>query len=232
VAEELDNPSKRRAWLRSRRVGPAGELRMARPLGASSGRSRDHVTSPPPEANCEPPERGPLPSGEFMSRHITVTVSMLAFLALQGAPPSLADDKAKLIGTWKLVSAVSEELATGQKTNIYKGTPIGFITYGADGRVMTIIVDSPRQKPAGAIANAVEAEALFRSMAAYAGSYIIKGNQVIHRPDASWNETWTGTEQIREYQFDGERLMLATAPSPNPFTGRMSVRTLTWEKVK
>jgi hypothetical protein len=167
-----------------------------------------------------------------MSRHITVTVSMLAFLALQGAPPSLADDKATLIGTWKLVSAVSEELATGQKTNIYKGTPIGFITYGADGRVMTIIVDSPRQKPAGAIATAVEAEALFRSMAAYAGCYIIKGNQVIHRPDASWNETWTGTEQIREYQFDGERLMLATAPSPNPFTGRMSVRTLTWEKVK
>ena len=44
---------------------------------------------------------------------------------------------------------------------------------------MTIIVDSPRQKPAGAIATAVEAEALFRSMAAYAGSYIIKGNQVI-----------------------------------------------------
>ena len=167
-----------------------------------------------------------------MTRNITVTVFIVVLLALQGALPSLADDKDKLVGTWKLVSAVSEELATGQKTNIYKGTPIGFITYGADGRVMTIIVDSPRQKPAGAIATAVEAEALFRSMAAYAGSYIIKGNQVIHRPDASWNETWTGTEQIREYQFDGERLMLATAPSPNPFTGRMSVRTLTWEKVK
>jgi hypothetical protein len=45
-------------------------------------------------------------------------------------------------------------------------------------------------------------------------------------------ETWTGTDQIRDYKFDGERLMLATAPSPNPFTGQMSVRTLTWEKVK
>src|ERR1700757_764405 len=104
---------------------------------------------------------------------------MLALLALQGARPALADDKDKLVGTWKLVSAVSEELATRQKTNIYKGTPIGFITYGADGRVMTIIVDSPRQKPAAATATAAEAEALFRSMAAYAGSYAIKGNQVI-----------------------------------------------------
>ena len=167
-----------------------------------------------------------------MNRHITVSVSMLALLALQCAPPSLADDKDKLIGTWKLVSAVSEELSTGQKTNIYKGTPIGFITYGADGRVTTIIVDSQRQKPVGATATAAEAEALFRSMAAYAGSYTIKGNQVIHRPDASWNETWTGTEQVRDYKFDGERLLLATAPSPNPFTGKMSVRTLVWEKIK
>jgi calcineurin-like phosphoesterase family protein len=74
--------------------------------------------------------------------------------------------------------------------------------------------------------------ALFRSMAAYAGTFTIKGNQVIHRPDASWNETWTGTDQIREYKFDGERLMLATAPSPDPFTGKMSVRTLVWEKIK
>jgi hypothetical protein len=69
-------------------------------------------------------------------------------------------------------------------------------------------------------------------MAAYAGSYTINANQIIHRPDASWNETWTGTDQVRDYKFDGERLMLATAPSPNPFTGQMSVRTLTWEKVK
>src|SRR6478736_4006129 len=163
-----------------------------------------------------------------MTRHITIPVSIVVLLALQAASPSLADDRDRLVGTWKLVSAVSEDLTSGQKTNIYKGTPVGFITYGADGRVMTIIVDSPRQKPAGATASAAEAEALFRSMAAYAGSYTIKGNQVIHRPDASWNETWTGTDQMRDYKFDGERLSLATEASPNPFTGKMSVRTLVW----
>src|SRR5437879_1059393 len=106
-----------------------------------------------------------------MTRHVTVTISVLALLALRDAAPSLADDTDKLIGTWKLVSAVSEELATGQKTNIYKGTPIGFISYGADGRIMTIIVDSARKKPAQAVATAVEAEALFRSMVAYGGTY-------------------------------------------------------------
>jgi lipocalin-like protein len=167
-----------------------------------------------------------------MAQRMTLAVTILALHALGASSPTMADENTRLLGTWKLVSAVSEELATGQKTNIYRGTPVGFITYGADGRVMTIIVDSDRKKPAANVATAAEAEALFRSMAAYAGTYTIRGNQVIHRPDASWNETWTGSDQIRDYRFEGERLLLATAPSPNPFTGKMSVRTLVWEKVK
>ena len=67
-------------------------------------------------------------------RHATVIILVWALLTLRDATPSLADDTDKLIGTWKLVSAVSEELATGQKTNLYEGAPIEFITYSADGR--------------------------------------------------------------------------------------------------
>jgi hypothetical protein len=169
--------------------------------------------------------------GKIMTRRMMLA-TILALQAIGASSAAVADEKDKLVGTWKLISAVSEDLSTSQKTNIYKGTPVGFITYGADGRVMTIIVDSPRKKPAANVATATEAEALFRSMAAYAGTYTVKGNQVIHVPDVSWNETWTGTDQIRDYKFDGERLLLATAPSPNPFTGKMSVRTLVWEKIK
>ena len=97
---------------------------------------------------------------------------------------------------------------------------------------MTIVVDSARKKPAGNVATAPEAEALFRSMASYAGTYTIKGNQVIHHADVSWNETWTGTDQIRNFKFDGDRLILTTAPSPDAFTGKTSVRTLVWEKIR
>jgi Lipocalin-like domain len=167
-----------------------------------------------------------------MTRQIMLAITILALQAVAAGSPTVADERDKLVGTWKLISAVSEDLATGQKTNIYKGMPAGFITYGVDGRVMTIVVDSVRKKPAANVATAAEAEALFRSMAAYAGTYTIKGNQVIHRPDVSWNETWTGTDQIRDYKFDGEHLLLATAPSPDAFTGKMSVRTLVWEKIK
>src|SRR5215813_11683001 len=166
---------------------------------------------------------------------MTKTSSVLRILFLATAAVSfansgcIADEKDRLIGTWKLVAAVSEELATGEKTNLYNGTPTGFITYGADGRMMTVIVDSGRKKPAADIATSAEAEALFRSMAAYAGTYRISGNQVVHHVDASWNESWTGTDQVRNFKFDGERLTIATAPSPSPRTGKMSVRTLVWE---
>ena len=98
-----------------------------------------------------------------MTRRITIAATALALLAFGAASRLLADDKDRLVGTWKLISAGSEDLATGQKTNIYKGTPVGFIAYGADGRVITIVVDSYRKKPAGTVATAPEAEALFRT---------------------------------------------------------------------
>ena len=51
-----------------------------------------------------------------------------------------------------------------------------------------------------------------------------------NRPEASWKETWTGTDQVRNYKLDGNRLSLTTAPSPDAFTGKTSVRTLVWER--
>ena len=59
-----------------------------------------------------------------MTRHITIPVSIVVLLALQAASPSLADDRDRLVGTWKLVSAVSEDLTSGQKTDIYKEPPL------------------------------------------------------------------------------------------------------------
>ena len=54
------------------------------------------------------------------------------------------------------------------------------------------------KKPAGSVVTGPEAEALFRTMTAYAGSYTMKGGQIIHHVDASWNETWTGSDQPLE----------------------------------
>ena len=43
-----------------------------------------------------------------MAWHITAILSMLAIGTFAATLPSQADDQEKLIGTWKLLSAVSE----------------------------------------------------------------------------------------------------------------------------
>jgi hypothetical protein len=116
------------------------------------------------------------------------------------------------------------------KTDFLGSSPTGYINYAPDGRMMVLNVGNGRGKPAGANATPAEAEALFRSMTSYGGTYTIEGNEITHHVDVSWNETWTGTKQKRIARFV-DRVYLSTPPSPDPLTGAMSMRTMTWEKV-
>jgi len=137
----------------------------------------------------------------------------------------------RLVGTWKLVSATREDVATGTKSDFLGADPVGFISYSADGRMIVLNVGGGRPKPQGTHPTAAEAEKLFRSMTSYAGSYTIDGNVITHHVDISWNEAWTGSEQKRVARFAGERAYLSTLPSIDPITGTMTVRTMEWEKV-
>ena len=137
----------------------------------------------------------------------------------------------RLIGTWKLVSATREEIPSGASTDQLGPDPDGYINYAPDGRMIAIIARSDRARPARPQPTPAEAEALCRSMVAYAGRYTIDGDTVPHHVDVSWNESWNGSKQVRIFRFDGERLQLSTLPSPDPSEGRMSVRRMVWEKV-
>lgn len=141
------------------------------------------------------------------------------------------DPRQRLLGTWKLIAAVREEIPSGTKADFLGSSPTGYINYAPDGRMMVLNVGNGRRKPVGANATPAEAEALFRSMTSYGGTYTIDGNEITHHVDVSWNETWTGTKQKRIARFEGNRVYLSTPPSPDPLTGTISTRTMTWEKV-
>jgi len=138
----------------------------------------------------------------------------------------------RLLGTWKLLSVLREEVPSGATIDLMGPNPQGFITYSADGRMVAILARSDRKKPAGNTATPAEAEDLFRTVISYAGTYTIAGNEVTHHVDISWNEAWTGTKQVRIFKFDGDRVSLSTPVSPDPFDGKMSIRSLVWEKVQ
>ena len=42
---------------------------------------------------------------------------------------------------------------------------------------------------------------LLGSMVAYAGTYTLGEKQVIHHIDISWNQGWTGTDQVRFFEL-------------------------------
>jgi hypothetical protein len=137
----------------------------------------------------------------------------------------------RLIGTWKLVSVVARDVATGEERDAWGPNPDGYINYGPDGRMIVINTRSGRKAPVGAAPTREEAAELFQGVLAYAGRYTVDGNEVTHHVDISWNQAWTGQDMVRVARFDGERVHLATRPSPDPVNGRMSVRTMTWEKL-
>ena len=45
---------------------------------------------------------------------------------------------------------------------------------------------------------------LFDSLTAYSGTYSFDGKSITHHLDISWNEIWTGTDQMRDVKLDGK----------------------------
>jgi Lipocalin-like domain len=141
-----------------------------------------------------------------------------------------ADDKARLLGTWKLVSAVREEIPSGARTDMFGANPHGFINYSPDGRMIALITRRDRKAPANGRATPAEAEALYRSMLSYGGAFTVEGDVVTHHVDISWNESFTGGTQKRHFKLEQDRLILSTPQSRDPIDGKLSVRQMTWKR--
>jgi hypothetical protein len=69
-------------------------------------------------------------------------------------------------------------------------------------------------------------------MVAYAGTFTLDAEKVVHHIDVSWNQAWTGTDQVRYYQLNGDMLTITTAPYRSYQDGRQGRSVLIWEKVK
>jgi hypothetical protein len=141
------------------------------------------------------------------------------------------DSSETLLGTWRLQSFTTEDLATGATTNLFGIHPEGYLHYGADARMYAILVAQERRAPVDLVPTDIERIELFNGLCSYAGSYAIVGDEVRHHVDVSWNQAWTGTIQVRRFSIDGNRLRITTLPARNPVTGKECVSVLLWEKL-
>ena len=73
---------------------------------------------------------------------------------------------------------------------------------------------------------------VFNTVIAYAGTFTFDGKTVTHHVDISWNENWTGTDQVRNIRLEGGKLYITTNPQPSGIDGKVIVAELIWEKVK
>jgi hypothetical protein len=136
-----------------------------------------------------------------------------------------------LLGSWRMISWKKEFVATGKAGDALGPDPQGFITYTADGRVSVIVVPSYRPAPASLPPSDAEKVRLFDSLFAYAGTYTLDDDKVVHHLDTTWNQAWSGTDQVRFYKLAGNRLSIHGAPAPDPFTGQDVIHRVEFEKV-
>jgi hypothetical protein len=142
-------------------------------------------------------------------------IKWLAFvvMVLVAVPTAFADDGAKLVGTWKLVSWEREVKATGEKEVLLGKNPSGYMIFTPEGRFMVILTGEGRQAPK----TDKDRADLLKSMFALTGKYRVEGDKYFVKVDASWNPEWLGTDQERLFKIDANRLHIQTQwlVSPN-----------------
>ena len=135
-----------------------------------------------------------------------------------------------LVGTWRLVSYQAQD-EDGNVTYPFGQDVDGFLIYTPDGHVAAQLGKANRSgaiegRWADASADAIAAAA--RDYYAYCGTYHVGREEVVHTVAVSLIPNWIGSDQVRRFSFQGDRLTLATPPLP--IDGRLQVATLVWER--
>jgi hypothetical protein len=135
----------------------------------------------------------------------------------------------ELFGSWRQLSGRYVDIETGEERPGLSKAPNGYIHFSRDGRMFNVTVDSARKTPAGPKPTPEEAEALYRTLIAYTGTFSIEGDKVFFDLDVSWNQSWTGSRQVRTFKLQGDRLFVS-ADIVNPMTGKPALHRLEFVK--
>lgn len=119
---------------------------------------------------------------------------------------------------------------SGEESDALGPDPFGYINYAPDGRVMVFVLRSGRPRPSSNPPTDKEKVALFDSMFAYVGNYVVEEDRIIHTLDGSWNEVWTGTRQTRLVRFEGSNLIYTTPETVDPMDGKLCTYEVTFER--
>jgi hypothetical protein len=142
----------------------------------------------------------------LMRTLIAVTLGLLV-----GAQSANADDRARLVGTWRLV-AFEQEFQDGRPAQSFLGRKwIGYTVFTAEGRTMSVWEAEGRDTPK----TDEERAALLRTVHAFTGTYRYEGGVGVTTIDVAANPAQKGP-QTRAYRLEGDRLHVTSPWGPSP----------------
>ena len=153
-------------------------------------------------------------------------VSMLTMHVPGGAAQGTL--RAQLIGHWRLVS--SEQLREGEAPVFSLGpSPVGMISYTADGHMLAQLSSTIRPKVRAADATAEQQRELLRTYTAYFGTFDVDetARTVTHHRDGS--QVPGERDFVRTIDLRGNRLVLTTPTTVVDGTKRFA--RITWERL-
>jgi hypothetical protein len=120
--------------------------------------------------------------------------------------------RGKLLGSWQLITW-EERDASGNVDHPLGGEAVGQISYTSDGRMSAQLMRPLANRFASEDwrkATHEEKSDAWGNYFGYFGTYSIdlKNKAVVHHIEGSWFPNLVGTDQIRHFQFEDDRLIL------------------------
>ena len=166
-----------------------------------------------------------------MTNAILLTISTAMILV--SAPAGAAEASAGLVGTWQITNYSVQFLDTNESVRTMGEHPTGYIQYSPGGHMVVFLAAEHRQPPADVAPTDAEAARLYRTIfGAYAGTYHVEGNKVVHHIVTAWAPQRNGDDQVRYFEIAGRSLTIKTAPLKDLTTGRPAVPTLVFERIE
>lgn len=118
-----------------------------------------------------------------------------------------------LLGLWRLVSYHDEDAGGAVSEGPLGPEPHGLLYYADD--YLSVNMGRGIPEP-GAV-----------DYMGYAGTWRREGDLIVHAIDVCSNPAWSGTEQTRTFEVDGDQLTLRGSAAVD---GRTQQRVLTWKR--
>jgi hypothetical protein len=136
----------------------------------------------------------------------------------------------KFLGSWKLVSwRISGD--DGEWRYPLGSDAQGLLVYAPDGYMFAALMAAERPDFLGSDplnGSAYECLSAMRGYHIYCGRYRLEDDRVVHQVEMCLCPNLLGSEQVRYYRFDEDRLILSTPPLIR--AGVTGIAELVWQK--